>query len=72
MTNKQDFEIADEYDVQDIFECFLYLFFDDIRKENSSPEFAGSNSKIDFILPKEKIGIEIKNTRKGLDFFRLD
>lgn len=70
-SNKPSFEIADEYDVQDIFECFLYLFFDDIRKENSSPEFAGSNSKIDFVLPKEQIGIEIKKTRQGLDSKKL-
>lgn len=64
---KASFDIADEYDVQDIFKCFLYLFFDEVKKEDSVPDFAGSNSRIDFILPKEQIGIEIKKTRKGLD-----
>lgn len=66
-SNKPSFEIEDEYDVQDIFRCFLFLFFEDVRKENSSPEFAGSNSRIDFVLPKEKIAVEIKKTRNGLD-----
>ena len=64
---KASFDISDEYDVQDIFKCFLYLFFDEVKKEDNVPDFAGSNSRIDFILPKEQIGIEIKKTRKGLD-----
>ena len=58
--------VNDEYDVQDLFHSILRLFFDDIRTETYIPEYAGANSRIDFLLKNESIGIEIKKTRETL------
>ena len=59
-------EINDEYDVQDLVHALLLLHFDDIRPEEGSPSFAGSSSRQDFLLKKEKIVIEVKKTRRFL------
>lgn len=59
-------EINDEYDVQDLVHTLLLLHFDDIRPEEGSPSFAGSSSRQDFLLKKEKIVIEVKKTRRFL------
>lgn len=58
--------INDEYDVQDLLEGLLRVYFDDIRPEQWTPEYAGSSARIDFLLKKEQIAIETKKTRKGL------
>jgi hypothetical protein len=60
-------EIEDEYDVQDLLHALLKLHFDDIRPEEWTPSYAGSSSRMDFLLKKEKIVIEVKKTRKGLE-----
>ncbi|WP_041689788.1 hypothetical protein [Enterobacter sp. 638] len=59
-------EISDEYDVQDLVHSLLVLHFDDVRAEEASPSYAGSSSRQDFLLKKEKIVIEVKKTRKTL------
>lgn len=59
-------EINDEYDVQDLVHALLLPHFDDIRPEEGSPSFAGSSSRQDFLLKKEKIVIEVKKTRRFL------
>ncbi|MEW8294039.1 MAG: hypothetical protein AB2715_05215 [Candidatus Thiodiazotropha sp.] len=64
--NRQSIEIEDEYDVQDLFHSLLRLYFDDIRAEEYTPSYAGSASRVDFLLKNEKLVIEIKKTRKGL------
>lgn len=64
--NKIPFAIDDEYDVQDLFHALLKLDFDDIRTEEWTPSYAGSGSRMDFLLKDEKMVIEIKKTRKGL------
>ena len=64
--NRETLDICDEYDVQDLFNSLLTLYFDDIRKEESNPSNAGANSRSDFLLKPEKTLIEIKKTRKGL------
>jgi len=58
--------VEDEYDVQDIFRALLALHFDDIRPEEYVPSCAGASSRMDFLLKREKIVVEIKKTRKGL------
>ncbi len=64
--NRETLNVRDEYDVQDLFHALLKLFFDDIRPESYVPEYAGGNSRIDFILKNENIAIEIKKTRETL------
>ena len=44
----------------------LSLYFDDIRPEEWTPSYAGSSSRMDFLLKDFKIVIEVKKTRKTL------
>jgi hypothetical protein len=63
---RQTIEINDEYDVQNLLHSLLHLYFADIRSEVDLPQFAGKNSRIDFILKQEKIMIEVKKTNQNL------
>lgn len=65
-SNRPTIEIEDEYDVQDLLHAFLRLHFNDVRAEEWTPSYAGSASRMDFLLKKEKIVIEVKKTRKNL------
>lgn len=60
-------EISDEYALQDVIESHLRAFFDDVRREESVLSRRGANSAIDFLLKQEKIAIELKKTRDGLE-----
>ncbi|WP_199878964.1 hypothetical protein [Salinivibrio kushneri] len=64
--SRNTIEIEDEYDVQDLFHSLLRIHFEDVRAEEYTPSYAGSASRVDFLLKKEKIIIEIKKTRQGL------
>jgi len=63
---KTRFLLEDEYDVQDLLQAFLRLEFDDVRKEEPAPSYAGGSSRIDIVLKNEKISVEVKKTRKNL------
>lgn len=52
--------IEDEMDVQYLFKALLMLNFNNIQDEESTPSTGSINSRIDFVLPEDKIGIEIK------------
>jgi hypothetical protein len=58
--------IDDEYDVQDLLHALLRLFFNDIRKEEWTPSYAGGSARMDFLLKRESMVIETKMTRGGL------
>ena len=58
--------MKDEYDVQDSLYAILRLFFDDVRAEPWTPEYGANQNRIDFVLPKFKIAIEVKHTRSKL------
>ncbi len=64
--HRQAINIEDEYDVQDLLHAFLLIDFDDIRPEEWTPSYAGSSSRMDFLLKNEQIVIEVKKTRNGL------
>lgn len=65
--NKRDtLIISDEYDIQDLLHGLLRIEFDDIRPEEYTPSYAGSSTRMDFLLKKEKTVIEVKKTRNGL------
>jgi hypothetical protein len=59
-------DVADEHDVQDLFHSLLTLFYDDIRNEEWTPSYAGSSSRIDFLLPEIETVVEVKKTRPTL------
>lgn len=64
--NRTTLDINDEYDVQDLLYAILQLFFDDIRKEEWTPSYAGNSARVDFLLKNEKIVIEVKKTRASM------
>lgn len=64
-------DVKDEYDVQDLLHALLKIFFDDIRDEEWTPSYAGGSKRIDFLIPKLKIAVEVKKSRPTLDARRL-
>jgi len=58
--------IGDEYDAQDLLRCLLNAYFDDVRPEEWVPSYAGGSARMDFLLPNEKIVVELKMTRASL------
>jgi len=56
----------DEYDVQDLMHALLWLHFVDVRPEEYTPSYAGKASRMDFLLKRESIVVELKMTRAGL------
>lgn len=69
--DRESIIIKDEYDVQDLLNGLLHIYFDDIRNEDFSPSHAGANSRLDFVLKKEKIIIEVKMTNESLTINKL-
>ena len=65
-SNRNTIDVNDEYDVQDLMSVFLRVHFNDVRKEEYTPSYAGKSSRTDFLLKEEKVVIETKMTRKGL------
>lgn len=64
--NRPTLDITDEYDVQDLLHGLLRIFFDDVRAEEYTPSYASKATRMDFLLKKEEIVVELKMTRKGL------
>jgi hypothetical protein len=64
--NRDSLAIMDEYDVQDLLHALLRIDFDDIRPEEWTPSYAGGSARMDFLLKKEQVVIEVKKTRDGL------
>ena len=64
--DRNTLEIKDEYDVQDLLHALLRLEFGDIRKEEWTPSYAGSSSRMDFLLKQEQIVLEVKKTSRRL------
>jgi hypothetical protein len=64
-------DVTDEYDVQDLFHALLAIHFDDIRKEEWVPSYAGAASRMDFLLPEIEAVVEIKMMRPSLSTKQL-
>jgi REase_DpnII-MboI len=64
--NRPTLKIGDEYDVQDLLNALLRLYFDDVRPEESTPSFGGGAARMDFLLKREQIVVEAKMTRQDL------
>jgi hypothetical protein len=63
---RETLKITDEYDVQDLLHVLLQIPYEDIRPEEYTPSYAGGASRIDFLLKREKILVEVKKTRPDL------
>lgn len=64
--DRETLEVRDEYDVQDLLHAILKIHFDDIRPEEWTGSYAGKSSRMDFLLKKEQIVIEVKKTRDNI------
>jgi hypothetical protein len=56
-------DFSDEYDVQDVFGTVLKCIYDDVRKEEWTPSYAGKAGRIDFIITDVKTAAELKRAR---------
>ena len=57
---QRQFEVIDEYDVQDVLHSLLKIYFADIRAEEYCPSYAGTCARLDFFLRVEGLAIEAK------------
>jgi hypothetical protein len=64
--DRTPFQIADEYDVQDLLRGLLRLHFDDVRAEEWNPSYGGVHSRSDLLLKAERVVVETKMTRPSL------
>lgn len=59
----QRLAFSNEYDVQDLLHALLRPWVSDIRPEEFTPSYAGSSTRMDFLLPAHSIVIELKFVR---------
>jgi hypothetical protein len=59
----QALSFSTEYDVQDLLHSLLRPWVADIRPEEFTPSYAGTTTRMDFLLPKYAIVIELKFVR---------
>jgi hypothetical protein len=64
---REPLTIADEYDVQYVFQSLLEVEFTDIRPEEAMPSTAGGSMRADCLLKAQRTIIEFKMTRTGYD-----
>lgn len=59
----QTLSFESEYDIQDLLHSQLRPWVADIRPEEFTPSYAGSSTRMDFLLPAHDIVIELKRIR---------
>lgn len=59
----QPLSFGNEYDVQDLLHALLRPWIQDIRPEEFTPSYAGSSTRMDFLLPGYGLVIETKIVR---------
>lgn len=59
----QSLLFTSEYDIQDLLHALLRPWISDIRPEEFCPSYAGSNTRMDFLLPAYSLVIETKRVR---------
>lgn len=59
----QPLYFGSEYDVQDLLHALLRPWISDIRPEEFTPSYAGSSTRMDFLLPAHQLVIETKIVR---------
>ena len=61
--NVQPLSFGNEYDVHDLLHALLRPWINDIRPEEFTPSYAGSSTRMDFLLPAHALVIETKIVR---------
>jgi hypothetical protein len=59
----QSLSFQSEYDVQDLLHALLRPWVTDIRPEEFTPSYAGTSTRMDFLLPAHELVIEMKFVR---------
>ncbi|WP_420064077.1 transposase [Pectobacterium colocasium] len=59
----QPLSFNSEYDVQDLLHALLRPWIKDIRPEEFTPSYAGSSTRMDFLLPEHQLVLETKIVR---------
>ena len=59
----QSLSFDTEYDIQDLLHSQLRPWIADIRPEEFTPSYAGSSTRMDFLLPAHKLVLETKRIR---------
>jgi hypothetical protein len=59
----QPLSFSNEYDVQDLLHALLRPWIGDIRPEEFTPSYAGTSTRMDFLLPTHALIIETKIVR---------
>lgn len=59
----QSLQFTSEYDIQDLLHALMRPWISDIRPEEFCPSYAGSNTRMDFLLPAHNLVIETKRVR---------
>lgn len=59
----QPLVFTSEYDIQDLLHALLRPWISDIRPEEFCPSYAGTNTRMDFLLPAHNLVIETKRVR---------
>jgi len=59
----QNLTFQSEYDIQDLLHSLLRPWVGDVRPEEVTPSYAGSSTRMDFLLPKHLTVIETKLVR---------
>ncbi|EPF6691880.1 hypothetical protein ODJ70_24665 [Pseudomonas aeruginosa] len=59
----QPLSFGNEYDVQDLLHALLRPWIQDIRPEEFTPSYAGSSTRMDFLLPSHELVVETKIVR---------
>lgn len=62
---------SSEYDIQDLLHALLRPWLSDIRPEEFTPSYAGSSTRMDFLLPAHKTVIEMKLVRDAAHAKRI-
>jgi hypothetical protein len=62
---------SSEYDIQDLLHALLRPWVLDIRPEEFTPSYAGSSTRMDFLLPAHKTVIEMKLVRDAAHAKRI-
>jgi hypothetical protein len=58
--NRPTVTLTDEYDYQDLLGALLRVFFEDVRREDYVPTYAGGSSRVDFVLRDVGVATELK------------
>ena len=68
---RQPYQVSDEQDLQDLLYAVLVATFDEVERETTTPKFAGGSGRVDLLLRKESVGIEVKFVRGGRPFRKI-